>query len=72
MSQIVDWDGEHLPSGLRELPPGRYRIEPIDEAPALTPEEEAGLEEALAAMDAGQRGKSVEEVRQELRAASKR
>jgi hypothetical protein len=72
MSRIVDWDGEHLPTGLRELPPGRYRIEPIGETVELTPEEEAGLEEALAAMDAGQRGKSIEEVRQELSVASRR
>jgi len=72
MGQIVEWDGEHLPAELRHLPPGRYRIEPFDEATALTPEEEAGLEEALAAMEAGQEGVSLEEVREDLRAALKR
>lgn len=72
MGQIVDWDGEHLPAELRTLPPGRYRIEPFDEATALTPEEETGLEEALASMDAGQQGRSLDEVREELRAALKR
>lgn len=43
-----DWNGKNVPPELRELPAGRYVVEAIeDEAPALTPEEEAGVEAAL-------------------------
>jgi hypothetical protein len=36
------------PRRLRDLPAGRYLVEPVDdEAPTLTPNEEAGIEKAL-------------------------
>jgi hypothetical protein len=60
-SVVVDWDGTAipaelqalLPAELRELPPGRYVIEPVVDDDELTPEEEEGLLEAIAEDDAG-------------------
>jgi hypothetical protein len=47
-ARIVTWNGKDVPSELRDLPAGRYIVEAVeDEAPALTPEEEAGIEAAL-------------------------
>lgn len=59
---IVTWNGLDLPTQLRELPPGRYVIASIDEAPALTPEEEQGLLAAADALRAGQ-GHEHDDVR---------
>ncbi len=42
----MEW--QDVPAELRELPAGRYVVEAIDDdAPVLSPEEEAGLETAL-------------------------
>jgi hypothetical protein len=47
-SRVVTWNGKDLPPELRELPAGRYVVEAVeDAAPALTPDEEAGIEAAL-------------------------
>jgi hypothetical protein len=47
-ARIVTWNGKDVPPELRELPAGRYVVEVIeDEAPPLSPEEEAGIEAAL-------------------------
>ena len=47
-ARVVTWNGKDVPAELRELPAGRYIVEPIDEeAPALTSDEEAGIEAAL-------------------------
>jgi hypothetical protein len=44
----VTWNGKDVPAELRELPAGRYVVEPVDdEAPALSPDEEAGIDAAL-------------------------
>jgi hypothetical protein len=43
----VTWNGKDVPAEFRELPTGRYVVQPVDEAPVLTPEEEAGIEAAL-------------------------
>jgi hypothetical protein len=49
------------PPELRELPAGRYVVEAVeDEAPALTPEEEAGIE---AALDSYRKGRVVDSNR---------
>ena len=46
--RVVTWNGKDVPDELRELPAGRYVVEAIDdEAPLLSPEEEAGIETAL-------------------------
>ena len=47
-ARVVTWNGKDVPAELRELPAGRYVVEAVDEeAPALSPEEEAGIEAAL-------------------------
>ena len=47
-AKVVTWNGKDVPAKLRDLPAGRYVVEPIDqEGPALTPDEEAGIEAAL-------------------------
>lgn len=47
-ARVVTWNGKDVPSELRDLPAGRYMVEAVDdEAPTLSPEEEAGLEMAL-------------------------
>ena len=47
-ARVVTWNGRDVPTELRDLPAGRYLVEAVDdEAPTLSPEEEAGLETAL-------------------------
>ena len=59
--RVVTWNGKDVPPELRELPAGRYVVEAIeDEAPALTPEQEAGLE---AALESYRQGRVVDEKR---------
>ena len=42
-----DLTGMDLPPHFRDLPAGRYAVEPDNEAPALLPDEEAGIEAAV-------------------------
>ncbi len=72
MSRIVEWDGKNVPEEMRTLPPGRYVIETVDQAIALTDEEEAGIEEAIRAFDSGDEGVSLEDVRAHVDAALKK
>lgn len=47
-ARILTWNGRDVPSELRDLPAGRYVVEAVeDEAPALSVDEEAGIEAAL-------------------------
>ena len=47
-ARVVTWNGKDVPPELRELPAGRYVVEAVeDEAPALSPEEEAGTSAIL-------------------------
>jgi hypothetical protein len=47
-ARVVTWNGKDVPVELRDLPAGRYLVEAIDDdAPALSPDEEAGIEAAL-------------------------
>src|SRR5438552_14556164 len=47
-ARVVTWNGKDVPAELRELPAGRYVVEAVEEeAPQLSPEEEAGIEAAL-------------------------
>ena len=47
-SRVVVWNGKDLPPELNELPAGQYFVEPVDsEGPALSSDEDAGLEAAL-------------------------
>ena len=45
--RVVTWNGKDLPAELQELPAGRYVIEAVDDAPVLSPDDEAGIEVAL-------------------------
>jgi hypothetical protein len=71
MAHVVDWDGEHVPTEMRSLPPGRYVVESLDEAVALTPEEEEGIRKAMASLEEG-RGSSLDEVRDRVLGKLKR
>jgi hypothetical protein len=53
---VVDWNGTDVPAELRELPPGRYVVEAVDDG-ALTDEEAHGVELAL---DQYRRGQTVD------------
>jgi hypothetical protein len=60
-ARIVTWNGKDIPPELRELPAGRYVVEAVDEeAPILSPEEEAGIE---AALDSYRQGRVVDAKR---------
>ena len=48
----ITWNGRSIPPELRKLPPGEYTV--VDDAPPLTPEEEAGIEQALRSLDRGE------------------
>jgi hypothetical protein len=68
----LTWNGKDVPSELRNLPAGRYVVEAVeDEAPALTPEEEAGIE---AALESYRQGRVVDSkrAREIIDAASRR
>lgn len=70
MSIVLNWNGEdlpdqvrrHIPVELRGLPSGRYVLEPVDEAPVLTDEEEAGIHAAIESIRQG-KGVSIEMAR---------
>ena len=66
MAVIVNWNGVDVPEELKALKKGRYVLLPIDEPQELTEDEEAGLEAALASVQAG-KGVTLEEVRAKLK-----
>lgn len=68
---IIDWDGENLPEGLRLLSPGAYLVEQVEDVRELTPEEEAGIMEALDDLDAGH-GIPLEQALREIRAGRRK
>jgi hypothetical protein len=68
MAVIVNWNGVDLPEELKALKKGRYVLVPIDEPPELTEEQEAGLEDAMASIRAGE-GLSFEEALAQAKAS---
>jgi hypothetical protein len=54
MAVMVHWNGKDVPKELHALPEGRYVIESVDVAPVLSPDEEAGLEQAIDSLRRGQ------------------
>jgi hypothetical protein len=57
-TRFVTWNGKDVPPELRGLPAGRHLIEAVDDdAPVLSPEEEAGME---AALESYRRGRVVD------------
>jgi hypothetical protein len=72
MGRVLNWNGKDVPEELRSLPAGQYAVEPVDEVPPpLTEEEEEGLREAIAEIQAGQ-GESPEEVIRNVEAVLRR
>lgn len=69
--RVINWDGKNLPLGLKDIPPGQYLLEPVQDATPLSEEEERGIQEALRQLDAGM-GKSLAEVVGEIRRTSGR
>ena len=61
MSIVFNWNGDDLPDEVRQkmpeelrgLPRGRYVLEPVDDAPELTDEEEEGIHAAIESVRAG-------------------
>jgi hypothetical protein len=49
----LSWNGKDLPPELRGLRPGPYVIQAVDDAPALTVDQEDGLPLALGTADRG-------------------
>ena len=49
---MIEWDGTHVPEELRKPPPGRYLVETMDDVVELSPEEDAGIREALDDLEA--------------------
>jgi hypothetical protein len=71
-ARIVTWNGKDVPTELRDLPAGRYLVEPVEEeAPTLSPEEEAGIEAALESYRQG-RVLDAERAREIIDAALRR
>ncbi len=64
--KLITWDSSHVPEELEGLPPGRYAVEPVDQAEALTAEEEERILAGLAELDAG-RGIPLADVVREIR-----
>ena len=45
--EILTWNGADLPEALRNLPPGRYVVEAVDNAPLLSEVQDQQLRHAL-------------------------
>lgn len=67
----IDWDGEHLPKELAELPPGRYQLFLVDAVYELSDEEDAAVRAGLDDVEAG-RVRPLDEAIQEIRAHIRR
>jgi hypothetical protein len=50
---VIDWNGIEVPEALRHLPAGRYVVEPLDDAPSLSADEEEGIVQALTSLREG-------------------
>ena len=68
---VVRWNGNDLPEELRVLPAGRYVLEPIDDLPPLSQDEDSGIQAALDALRRGE-GIGPADVRRRLDAVLKR
>jgi len=64
-ARVLHWNGKDIPEELRELPAGTYVVEAVDSVPALTPDEDRGLAEALESLRVGE-GRTLDQVRQTI------
>ncbi len=63
--RVLNWNGKDLPQELRELPAGRYVVEPVSDVVDLTEEEQEGIHQALASLRAG-RERTLDQVRRTI------
>jgi hypothetical protein len=70
-TRMLHWNGKDLPEELRDLPPGTYVVESIDQPPLLTQDEERGLCAALASLQAGKH-RTLDQVQQTIDAILRR
>ena len=70
-ARVLHWNGKDIPEELRELPAGTYVVEAVENAPALTPDEDRGLANALSSLRAGE-GRTLDEVRQTIDSIARR
>ena len=68
---VIEWDGKHVPEGLKKAPPGRYVLQSVPGDTGLSEVEDQGLRAALDQLDAGQ-GRTLADVIQEIRSGSQR
>jgi len=71
-AKVIHWNGRDVPPALAALPPGDYRIEPVeaaDDEPGddLPPETQARIRAGMASIAAG-KGIPLDEVDARLRA----
>lgn len=66
LETVIEWDGTEVPRALRQLPPGRYVVTPVDDLEELTEEEDAGIRLALDEAEAGL-GLDIDEVMREMK-----
>ncbi len=50
---VIVWNGTELPPELKRLPPGRYSVELVEDAPPLSDDEDAGIGAAIDELEAG-------------------
>ena len=67
----LHWNGKDLPDALRDLPPGDYVLESVDELPSMSLEQELGIDAAIDSLDAG-KGRTLEQVQQTIGAILRR
>lgn len=51
---IVSWNGADIPEALKDLPPGRYVIQPVEDVIDLDDHEQKGLEHGVRQLDRGE------------------
>jgi predicted transcriptional regulator len=69
--KVLDWNGEDVPDALRELPPGRYVLQAVDDLVRLAPEDEGGIRAGLEQLDRGE-GLTHRDVLDQARRAVRR
>jgi hypothetical protein len=67
----IHWNGKDLPDALRDLPPGDYVLESVDDPPALSLDQDLGIEAAIGSLDAG-KARTLEQVQQTIGAILRR
>ena len=67
----LHWNGKDLPDVLRDLPPGDYVLESVDDPSSPSIDQDLGIEAAIGSLDAG-KGRTVEQVQHTIGAILRR